>query len=166
MINESNIYFIFTIDKSNFDKKELNFSLNCRESQITNLIRYDEIEVTINKKKIKLVNILYNISFTRQKTNTGRQNIQIGVKLGKNYAWINSFIINIPMKEYIFIYDYSLEDLHKCHYMKYFKYLNISQKKMDLQQKFSFFLRKMYPEKWENKELLKEIVLETINGLK
>ena len=82
----------------------MNFSLNYQKSQITNLIKYDEIEATIDNKKKKIVNILYNISFTRQNTDNDRQNIQIGIKLGKGYNWINSLKINIPNKKYIFIY--------------------------------------------------------------
>ena len=164
--NESNIYFIFSIDKGTFDKKELNFGLGIKGNQNTNLIRYDEIETTVDKKKITIVNQLYHINFTQPKKNSDQISIQIGVKLGEHYNWVNSFSISVPKKEYIFIYDFSLEDLHKNHYQKFYEYLRFTQKKLDLQQKFSYFLKKMFLEKWENRELSKSFIRDTFEQIK
>ena len=164
--NEStNIYFIFTIDKNIFDKKELDFSLSIKAPQNTNLIKYDEIEKLVNQKKIKIINQLYNISFKPPKTNSDKINTRLCVQLTNQSGWYQSQNIYIPKKEYFFLYEHSLEELNP-NYFKFYYSLNVFQNKLDLQQKFSYFLRRLNPEKWENKQLSISFIRDTFDEIR
>ena len=95
--NKLNIYFIFSINKSIFDKKEISFSLLMDESQKTNLIKFDEI----NEKKNKLINQLYCISFDRPLTNN-KIKTHLLIKLEKKDTYTRSIQIEMPKKNIIF----------------------------------------------------------------
>ncbi len=103
--NKSNIYFIFTIDKNNFDKREIRFDLLINGERQLDLLKYDEIKVKDIPQKI--INQLYCISFVQPKINESNFTTNLQIKLSKNLNWIKSFQINIPKKNYFFLYEHS-----------------------------------------------------------
>ena len=163
--NKSNIYFIFSINKTIFDKRGINFNLNIDGSQNTHLIRYDEIESKENKTK--LVNQLYCISYTPPIGNNHIIKTNLRIQFTKDEKWMKSFQIEIHKKRYFFLYKHSFEDLKK-NYSSNFKIntLGIIQKQLDLQQKYTFFLKRLNPEKWENVLLSKSFIWDTFEQVK
>ena len=103
--NNSNIYFIFTIDKNIFEKNQIKFEIIYKElrtfkkSENTELIKYDEFKNI--KSKILMINQLYCISFI-QPQEKEEVNINLHTRLKDDLNWIKSFKITVPKKNMLF----------------------------------------------------------------
>ena len=161
-INQINIYLIFSINKTIFEKNEIDLRLFNFKEQNTMLIRYDEAKDSTKKNKI--IQQLYCITFTVPEQERNEIYINLTLKLRKDLKYFKSNYISISKKEYIFLYDHSFEDLNKNY--KSLNYLNLIQNKLDLQQKFIFFFKKLNPEKWENKALTISFIEDTFAKIK
>ena len=165
---ESNLYFIFTIDKNNFDIKQITFEILSKTKQKsynTNLIRYDEFRNKDLKNKILMINQLYCISFNQPNDDSKEVCINLHLKLKNNLNWIKSLEINVPKRKYIFLYEHSFEDLNKNH-RRQTKNIKIIQTQLDFQQKYTYFLKKLNIEECENKELTISFVKDSMNQIK
>ena len=164
----SNIYFIFTIDKNIFEKNQIKFEIIYKElrtfkkSENTELIKYDEFKNI--KSKILMINQLYCISFIQPKEKE-EVNIYLHIRLRDDLNPIKSFKITVPKKEYVFLYEHSFEDLNKNH-PNNIKKIKIIQTQLDLQQKFSYFLRKLNIEESDNKNLIISFIQDTFKQIK
>ena len=165
--DKSNIYLIFTINKDIYDKNEINIRiLNYQEQQNTNLIRIDETKDST--KKHIIINQLYCITFTppKEKSEKNKFNINLELRIRNNFQSIKSLMISVPKKEYYFLYEHSFEDLNKNYATSNIINLGIIQNKFDLHKKYSFFLKKLYPEKWENRDLSEAFIEDTFTEIK
>ena len=164
--DKTNIYLIFTINKDIYDKNEINIRILNYQEQNTNLIRIDESK-DITKKHV-IINQLYCIAFTHPKDISKKNKININLELilRNNFQSIKSLMISVPKKGYYFLYEHSFEDLNKNYESSNIKNLGIIQNKFDLQKKYSFFLKKLYPEKWENRDLSVAFIEDTFNEVK
>lgn len=157
----SNIYLIFTINKTIFEKNQINLQLAGFKQQNTILIKYDEMKD--KTKKNLIIHQLYCITYIRPKIDAKTFELCLVLQLKNNTDWIKSYKISVPNREYFFLYEHSFEDINKFHNNKNdVRNLKIIQNKLDLQQKFSFFLKKLNPEKWENAPLTKSFLVDTL----
>ena len=115
-----------------------------------------------------MINQIYCITLIQPKDDLDNIGIYLHMKLKKELNWIKSRKILIPKKEYIFLYDHSFEDLNNNHSgnIKNFKNIKIFQNKLDLQQKFSYFIRKLKIEESKNNELVISFVQDTFKQIK
>ena len=169
-INEKkcNLFCILTIDKNNYDKDQMKLSISGMfvSSQSTILINLKETEYdkkSDDNSKILIIQLLYKISFIPKDKKSPKQRITLNLKIKNNLIDINSYILSFKNKDYIFIYEHSLEDISKNHKNKI--RLNIFQKELSLFSKFFYFFTKLKIGKWEDKSLSLAFIDDTLTQL-
>ena len=161
--NLYHLYFLFNIDKNNYDKDQLllEISKNDVETQFTELVKSKE--KNSEDKKTKIINNLYCISFIP--TNINEKNININLLLKINEEnFISSNKITIINRKYNFLYEHSLEDIKTNHLNK--TKLKIIQNKLDIYSKFISFYMNLKPQKWENQTFSLCFIYDTLNIIK
>ena len=153
--NLMHLYCIFTIDKKNFNKDQLKLQItkNDVNTQFTELIKSDE-------KSNGILNQIHCISFIPKKYPIN--NTQLFLRIKNNSSWLYSKIF-IKSKEFIFIYNYGLEDINNYPYFINKLNFKVKQNKLDLYAKYVFFLKVLKLENWENKSLSMSFVEDTLN---
>ena len=143
LVNEKkcNLYCILTIDKNNYDKDQMKLSISniFVHSQNTKLINLQETNYkkSDGNSEIKIIKMLYMISFIPKDRKSPKQRITLNLRIKNGLRDINSYILSFKNKDYIFIYEHSLEDISRNHRNKIS--LNIFQQELNLYSKFFYF---------------------------
>ena len=161
--NLYHLYFLFNIDKNNYDKDQLllEISKNDVETQFTELVKSKE--KNSEDKKTKIIHNLYCISFIPTNVNEKNININLLLKINKE-NFISSNKITIINRKYNFLYEHSLEDIKTNHLNK--TKLKIIQNKLDIYSKFIAFYMNLKPQKWENQTFSLCFIYDTLNIIK
>ena len=161
--NLYHLYFLFNIDKNNYDKDQLllEISKNDVETQFTELVKSKE--KNSEDKKTKIIHNLYCISFIPTNVNEKNININLLLKINKE-NFISSNKITIINRKYYFLYEHSLEDIKANHLNK--TKLKIIQNKLDIYSKFIAFYMNLKPQKWENQTFSLCFIYDTLNIIK
>ena len=169
LINEKkcNLYCILTIDKNNYDKDQMKLSISNMfvHSQNTKLINLQETNYkkSDGNSEIKIIKMLYMISFIPKDRESPKQRITLNLRIKNGLRDINSYILSFKNKDYIFIYEHSLEDISRNHRNKIS--LNIFQQELNLYSKFFYFFTKLNIGKWEDKSLSLSFIEDTLTQI-
>ena len=97
--NKYNLFFIFTIDKTNYDRGEISWDLLMNDVNDVNYKIISKNEYKDNKKKNQIIHLLYDFTFS---SDLKKNNSHLQIKLSKNLNWIKSQQIHIPKKKFFF----------------------------------------------------------------
>ena len=133
-----NIFVILTIDKNNYDKDQIKINISDFFGHSQNATLINAEEKKYDKKggvnsEIKIIQLLYNIPFIPKDSKSPIQLITLNLRIKNDLKDINSNSISVKNKDYIFIYEHSLEDISRNNKNKI--RLNIFQNKLDLLSK-------------------------------
>ena len=156
------LYCIFTIDKKNYYEKEIQLQISKNDvlQQFTELIKSEK--KIIPETKIEIIQQLYCISFSPKNINSSKIDIHLFLKIKNDSNWISSNKLSIKNKEFIFLYEYSLEELNRNHNGKLQRF-KIFQNNPEIFLKFITFYMKLKPNNWDNKSLSLSFIEDTFS---